>query len=164
MKQQRHPNQNLKPGHSFDTLYLDAFEGEKYDFFRNLIQSNAFISAQNEREQVNITRQYANEANVKLSIGDLAIFFGINKGNIFRQIKQWKKSPHYLKIGRPDIFGGNKEAKDFVHKIANQRFIDCDPIGYQEILEQLHQKYSLCIKKNSLYKYIARNSKHSNSS
>ena len=75
MKQQRHPNQNLKPGHSYDTLYLDAFEGEKYDFFRNPIQSNAFISAQNEREQVNVTRQYANDANVKLSIGDLAIFF-----------------------------------------------------------------------------------------
>ena len=62
-------------------------------FFRNLTQSNAFISTQNEREQVNITQQYANDANVKLSIGDLAIFFGINKGNIFRQIKQWKKSP-----------------------------------------------------------------------
>ena len=74
MKQQRHPNQNLKPGYSFDTLYFDAFEDEKYDFFRNRIQSNAFISAQNEREQVNITRQYVNDANVKLSIGDLAIF------------------------------------------------------------------------------------------
>ena len=77
----------------------------------------------------------------------------------FRQIKQWKKSPDYLKIGRQKIFGGNEEAKDFVLRIVNQRFIDCDPIVYQEILEQLYQKYSLCIRKNSLYKYISRNSK-----
>ena len=130
-------------------VYVERNECQYRDF-KN--ERNEWSSNGAERCEVNVLKSRT------------GVYYWINKGNIFRQIKQWKKSPDYLKIGRSDIFGGNKEAKDFVHKIANQIFIDCDPIGYQEILEQLHQKYSLCIKKNSRYKYISGNSKHLNSS
>lgn len=136
------------PAIAFDELKIEDIDPNKKEHFSDILLLPEFIEAEFYQDQIQIIADFFNVGSLDspISYNDIAVFFGKNKGTIYKSIRRGRIGDR--KIGRPFLLSA--EEIGFVKNLIYTKFENKEPVSFDFLLDALDYTFGTVISPDTL--------------